>query len=448
AIYYYGIDGRGPCFIIEGEKTHLSLFRNYLVVVSKHPISKKKKLNEDGYESGEEEFYGFEHRPNGSVLTLYDLKNKYIAFTGSFSLFGDQISSIAPDTAGIPIKSVFACSGDLFVLTTDSRIYRLEEKDLSTKLEQLFQKNMYPLALNIVTSSPPPLDTATLSEIHKRYADFAYTRGDFDLAISQYQQTLEHLEPSYVIRKFLDANRIHNLTAYLQTLHTAGKAKTDHTTLLLNCYTKLKATSQLAEFVRSSTPFDVETAIRVLRQATYFDHAQYLAARFELHSWHLKIQLDDLKHYDGAVEYLAALPPALAVREVEKYAAVLVRQKPEEMTALLVRLCGEVESRIALASFVDGGRVESLDGVDPLRFVHCFVDLAGWCAVFLERVVAKRWANGVRDREDREEEIMFRGVCNTLLELYLAEGAGEKREEKALALLKNPNVSCLLIFEF
>jgi hypothetical protein len=58
------------------------------------------------------------------------------------------------------------------------------------------------------------------------------------------------LEPSYVIRKFLDAQRIHNLTAYLQTLHRQSLANADHTTLLLNCYTKLKDSSKLEEFIK------------------------------------------------------------------------------------------------------------------------------------------------------------------------------------------------------
>ena len=51
-----------------------------------------------------------------------------------------------------------------------------------------------------------------------------------------------------------------------------GRASADHTTLLLNCYTKLKDVDKLDEFLRGSgaagtTPslnFDVETAVKVL----------------------------------------------------------------------------------------------------------------------------------------------------------------------------------------
>ena len=50
-----------------------------------------------------------------------------------------------------------------------------------------------------------------------------------------------------------------------------GKASADHTTLLLNCYTKLKDVDKLDHFLRGSAAadtapslnFDVETAVKV-----------------------------------------------------------------------------------------------------------------------------------------------------------------------------------------
>lgn len=41
--------------------------------------------------------------------------------------------------------------------------------------------------------------------------------------------------------------------------------------------------------------FDIETAIKVLRQAGYFNHAVYLADKHFHHEWYLKIQLEDIK---------------------------------------------------------------------------------------------------------------------------------------------------------
>ena len=90
--------------------------------------------------------------------------------------------------------------------------------------------------------------------------------------------------------QFLDAQRIHNLVTYLQELHSLGLANSDHTTLLLNTYTKLKDVSRLDSFIKRESlrttdgdkdelPFDLDTAIRVCRQAGYFEHASYLAKK-------------------------------------------------------------------------------------------------------------------------------------------------------------------------
>ena len=86
-------------------------------------------------------------------------------------------------------------------------------------------------------------------DIFRQYGDHMYSKGDNAAAIDNYIKTIGHLEPSYVITRFLDAHKIQFLTAYLQALHKKDKANEDHTTLLLNCYTKLKDTSKLDEFI-------------------------------------------------------------------------------------------------------------------------------------------------------------------------------------------------------
>lgn len=59
-----------------------------------------------------------------------------------------------------------------------------------------------------------------MAEIHRRYGDHLYGKHDYDGAMGQYIATIGYLEPSYVIRRFLDAQRIHNLTLYLEALHS------------------------------------------------------------------------------------------------------------------------------------------------------------------------------------------------------------------------------------
>ena len=67
----------------------------------------------------------------------------------------------------------------------------------------------------------------------------------------RYKHTIGFIEPSYVIRKFLDAQRMPQLASYLEALHNRGMANSEHTTLLINCYTKLKEREKLRQFVYS-----------------------------------------------------------------------------------------------------------------------------------------------------------------------------------------------------
>lgn len=55
--------------------------------------------------------------------------------------------------------------------------------------------------------------------MHRHAGDALYARRDYGAAVAEYCETVGQLEPSYVIRRFLDAQRIHNLAAYLAHLH-------------------------------------------------------------------------------------------------------------------------------------------------------------------------------------------------------------------------------------
>jgi hypothetical protein len=252
----------------------------------------------------------------------------------------------------------------------------LEEKTASQKLSILFSKSLYPTAVALAKSEE--LGEEEVAMIHKKYGDHLYAKGYFEDATTNYVQTLGWVQPSYVIRKvrscrcsvyviaivtrrlcemeptlnpdfqrlqFLDAQQIHNLATYLQELHARGLANSDHTTLLLNTYAKLRDVSRLDEFIKSAErengsasrskhqtrrsgrtksaaqldklPFDLDTAIRVCRQAGYFEHAAYLARMYEKHDDYLRIQIEDvdagseggIEGVRNAVVYLRELGP-------------------------------------------------------------------------------------------------------------------------------------------
>lgn len=104
--------------------------------------------------------------------------------------------------------------GSFFILDHDYKIYHLDEKDLQSKLSLLFKKNLYDVAIRIAKSQQYDLDG--LVDIFKQYGDHLCDKGDYAGAIEQYIKTIGKLEPSYVIRKFVDSQHLEKLTLYLQ----------------------------------------------------------------------------------------------------------------------------------------------------------------------------------------------------------------------------------------
>lgn len=384
-VMFFQKDDLGSSYGFDRSKKLISWFGNYLVVV-----------NDD-------------HRGGKCILRIYDLSNQFVAYTGNF-----------PE-----ITHVVSEWGALFVFTASGNTYRLQELDLNRKIETLFKKNSYDIAISLARTQN--VDESHLAEIFKEYGDHLYNKGDFDRSIVQYLETIKdnmtYIEPSYIIRKFLDGQRIENLTSYLEALHSHGCANKDHTTLLLNCFTKSKDVRKLGDFIKRSASaknpsdapsFDIETAIRVCRQAGYYSHAKDLARQHMKHEWYLKILLEDLTEFKLALEYISSLSVGNATKFFVQYGKVLIREAGEDTTELLKALCTDTR----------GGLFQGIDPVDaedpfgllsptPVSFIpraeeffHIFVGRSELLESFLEHVI---------NQSSQSDSSNF----NTLLELYL-----------------------------
>ena len=76
---------------------------------------------------------------------------------------------------------------------------RLEEKPTAAKLDLLYRKSQYLLALNLAKTQG--LDEESIADIRKQYGDHLYSKGEYDPAMQQFIQTIGYVQPSYVIRK-------------------------------------------------------------------------------------------------------------------------------------------------------------------------------------------------------------------------------------------------------
>jgi tetratricopeptide (TPR) repeat protein len=389
----------------------------------------------------------------GTLLTIYDLKGKYIAFRNDFGK--RTFSSRAAKAIGEPIKHVVSNWGNIFIITSKNNIYRLTELDLASKLDIMFEKNEFYLAHSIILQ--PSTSTAdigksrnlqnlidaavqdkgsflwtTVANICKKHADYLYSKSDYDAAVKQYIKTIGNLEPSYVIRKFLDAQRVLNLTSYLQALHDNQLANGDHTTLLLNCYTKLNDLDHLNEFIDVSDAFDSETAIVVCRNSGYHQQALRIASKFEQHDWYIKLLVEDLNQLDSAISYLQDLDSALFIKVLGKYGNVLVSNSPKKMTALFV---------------------ENISNLRVTELISFYISQPAWCVLFLECILFKLFGisfeSHIQSSFIEGDSEQLKVICDTILdlELTLFEDGGvlpgsceNTMEEKIMKFLSSPLV--------
>lgn len=352
AVFFYEADEKREAYGFEGEKKIAKWFNNYLVIVSENRTLDAMAATTEKDTSATRKAVSPSTTATSpsavavplttDTLTIYDLRHKFLALvlkTDSLSLVTSEYNS-------------------LFLVTHTSKFLQLTEHDLQSKMDALFKKNLYQIAISLATHSTK--DKTYVMDIYQRYGDHLLSKGDYDGAVAQYIETIRYVEPSYVIRKFLDAARIHNLTRYLQALHEQGRANKEHTTLLLNCWTKLKDVKKLDEFVKgetakgasasSSSPaatttavnelnFDVPTAISVCRSAGYYDHALYLAQRHGQHTAYLSILLEDTSDVAKAIEYISTLPFTAAYYFTRLHGAKMMHALPLETTKLIQRLC-------------------------------------------------------------------------------------------------------------
>ena len=106
AIHYYGVNGRGPSFAYEGPKQLVSIFGDYVAIVSPPKSATPTKtigLRRFGGNRADELF-------NTSTFALLDTDLKFIAHT---------------ETLISQVKALFIEWGDLFLLTMDGKVGRL-----------------------------------------------------------------------------------------------------------------------------------------------------------------------------------------------------------------------------------------------------------------------------------------------------------------------------------
>ena len=202
------------------------------------------------------------------------------------------------------------------IIIQKKKIIKLKEKDNKDKFEIFYSKHQYETALTYAENSG--LEKSKISEIIKKYAEYEYSKGDFDNAVIQYIKTINYLEPSLVIQNFLEKSKLDYLIQYLEALENnkefqmKGKENSkNYTTLLLNCYIMQEKIPKLKEFMNKkghNFPKEIiKTAIDVCLETQNIDLALSIAKEKNMYEEYLQILILKLNKLEEALDYI--LPP-------------------------------------------------------------------------------------------------------------------------------------------
>eukprot|EP00922_Rhytidocystis_sp_ex-Travisia-forbesii_P035960 GHVS01053362.1.p1 GENE.GHVS01053362.1~~GHVS01053362.1.p1 ORF type:complete len:1031 (-),score=90.11 GHVS01053362.1:186-3278(-) len=290
-----------PC---EGVGVSLSTHMSYLIAVTKDEDTDRNNKNQ--------------------VLTICSTlpEARFVAFGGSFQQPQYAVSAM----------------GCVYVVTKEQGknvIYELEEKTIAERLDVFIRKRLFEWAAEAARQEDQPVEV--VQEIYRVQADWLYEKRSYEQAMHVYCKTIGYVEPSYIIERYLEAQRLRHLTVYLQRLHEENAAGRDHTVLLLKCYTKLKEVDKLEEFLQSAAnrQYDLAAAVGECRKAGYSKIAADIALRQQHHELYVAILMEDYKAYDKALAHLQSLQTPVACAIMLKYGRPLLKHVPQGTIELI-----------------------------------------------------------------------------------------------------------------
>lgn len=265
----------------------------------------------------------------------------------------------------------FSSSGnEAYLLSTDGILYKLHEKAMNQQIEIILQRGLFSIALSMAKQYN--LSSETLYRINLLNADTLYEKQDFDSAIDKYMDCLPLLKQMQessevdsekedllenmddfiinVITNFKEVSNIHNMTKFLSKLYELRLCDSDHITLLLCCYCKLKMTDELDKFIAGidlqddhiiSNKLDLSKLkfsliINLFKECGYFSQVTKLLYKLNHPNLIVEIQLEDLKQYENCMSYIKSLPVNELLRILIDFLKDLLDCMPIETTELLI----------------------------------------------------------------------------------------------------------------
>ena len=355
-------------------------------------------------------------------LSVFNLENQCEEFSMEVLRFCFSLFLIGRNGNPESLSFFFVEWGLLFFMTEGHVVYLLREKDVQTRLEILYERQLYSEALAL--GRVWELSEKEMKSIHFMYGNALYASKKVDEAVFEsfsvnrvtcrYSETLAWLDAVLILRMYPFAGSIHYLIQYLEELHRRGFASSDHTVLLMNSYAKLHDNDKIQAFVyqQSLGPhFDVAAVVDALASSEYTREALYLAAQHRLHAKYIAIQLGQLHAYAEAIAYIKQLPAVEVAAVLAQYGKQLVDNAPAEATAMLKEVCS----------------AQRAEPVPAEKALACFIDAPRELKAFLKSCIA----------EDTTDPVIW----NTYLELVLRNDLSDSLKGDEVSAVKGDEVS-------
>lgn len=345
-----------------------------------------------------------EGSPNSSFTGILDYNSKFkptrilvIDFVHNYIVFNLTLSN--------SISRIFTFQKNLFCLSSNGILYKLQEKTINEKISILIDRELFPSAIQliqeeIIRNSHSDITQNDLLLTYKKYGDFLYSRGEYQQAIDQYILSIELKRTGFnldIILKFRNNDKILYLSEYLerlcfdnidvfesQILTQLGPSKDsspneDYLTLLLCNYCKLKDRKKLENFILklenmknkydesddeyevlfhyANVNFDLNLILDLLSKIKFYDVVLKLSFIFNYHTMIIDTLINVYNNYRLCLVFLRHLRISdsfnlLLINSSNNYLKTMLKRLPIETTNMLIDIFTGVYEPNASAKFV------------------------------------------------------------------------------------------------
>ena len=338
-----------------------------------------------------------------STIQIYDKNNNFLLYN---------------NTSKRKIISVCCNKDFIFIFFEEKQnqkyIVKIKEKENKIKFEIFYSKNEYDSAREYALKiNMPP---SKLAEISRRYAEYEYSKGNYEIAIKQYVKTINYLEPNTIIEKFLEKDKLDYLIIYLEAIQNneqfQKKLKNNNVNnkegnkinniyfvgLLFNCYIVQEKLEQFKDFIKSKNKRDnydiLRTAIDTCIESNNIDLAFDIANDKNLTEEIMIILIFKQNKLSEALDYLL---PIIKSKNIIKINNDVINEEKivKEKLNLIIKYGqyflmennGEIPDLFfnRVSSFIEGKKVY-LEQKDIIKIIQIFIASDKYFKLFFDKI--------------------------------------------------------------